>query len=70
MVAQRRLNISTKFLAAGYFNRLLLYCVWRIPFQHHTMRALAAHIFMSTCFQHPHMGRILAAFVMLRLFNM
>ena len=47
MVAQRRLNISTKVLAAGHFNGSLLYCVWRIPFQHHTMRAQAAHIFMS-----------------------
>ena len=69
MVAQRRLNVSTKVLAAGHFNRSLLYCVWRIPFQHHTMRAQAAHIFMSTRFQYPHMGRILAALVMIRLVN-
>ena len=69
LVAQRRLNISTKVPAARHFNRSLLYCVWRIPFQHHTMRAQAAHIFISTRIQHPHMGRILAALVMLRLFN-
>ena len=69
MVAQRRLNISRKVLAAGHFNRSLVYCVWRIPFQHHTMRAQAAHIFMSTRFHYPHMGRILAALVMLRPFN-
>ena len=68
-VVQRRLNVSAKVLAAGHFNRSLLYCVWRIPFQHHTMRAQAAHIFMSTRFQYPHMGRILAALVMLRLCN-
>ena len=69
LVAQRRLNVSTKVLAAGHFNRSLLYYVWRIPFQHHTMRAQAAHISMSTRFQYPHMGRILAAPVMLRLVN-
>ena len=69
LVVQRRLNISTKVLAAGHFNRSLRYCVWRIPFQHHTMRAQAAHIFTSTRFQYPHMGRILIALVMLRLCN-
>ena len=70
MVVQRRLNVSTKVLAAGHFNRSLLYCVWRIPFQHHTMRAQAAHIIMSTrCQYPPHMGRILAALVMLQLCN-
>ena len=69
MVAQRRLNISTKVLAAGHFNKSLLYCEWRIPFQHHTMCAQAAHIFMSTRFQYPHMGHILTALVMLRLLN-
>ena len=41
LVAQGRLNISTIVLAAGHFNSSLLYCVWRIPFQHHTMRAQA-----------------------------
>ena len=50
-MALRRLNISTKVPAAGHFNRSLLYCVWRIPFQHHTMRAQAAHIFLSTRIQ-------------------
>ena len=69
LVAQRRLNISTRAPAARQLNRLLLYCVWRVPFQHHTMRAQAAHIFMPTRFQRPHTGRILAALVMLRLFN-
>ena len=67
--AQRRLNVSTKILAAGHFNRSLLYYVWRLSFQHHTMRAQATRIVMSTRFQYPHMGRILAALVMLRLFN-
>ena len=69
MVAQRRLNVSTKAPAARHLNRSLLYCVWQIPFQHHTMRAQAAHIFMPTRIKHPHMGHILAALVMLRLFN-
>ena len=32
MVAQRRLNVSTKALAAGHFNTSLMYCVWRLPF--------------------------------------
>ena len=65
VLTQRRPNVATKVLAAGHLNRSLLYCVWRIPFQHHTMRALAAHISMSTRSQYPHMGRILAAPVML-----
>ena len=69
LVAQRRLNISTKTPAAGHLNSSLLYCVWRVPFQHHTMRAQAAHIFMSTRTLHPLMGRILATLAMLRLSN-
>ena len=55
LVAQRRLNISTSAQAVGQLNRSLLYCVWRIPFQLHTMHAHAAHIFMPTCFRFPHM---------------
>ena len=47
LVAQRRLNISTKAPAAGHLNSSLAYCVWRVPIQHHTMRAQAAHTFMS-----------------------
>ena len=43
--------------------------VWRIPFQLPTMHAHAAHTFMPTCFRHPHLGRTLAAPVLLRLFN-
>ena len=65
VVTQRRPNVATKVLAAGHLNRSLLYCVWLIPFQHHTMCALAAHMSMSTRSQYPHMGRILAAPVML-----
>ena len=70
LVALRRLNISTKAPAAGHLYRSLPYCVWRLPFQHHTMRAHATHIFMPTRIQRPHMGRILAALAMLRLSNM
>ena len=44
VVTQRRPNVATIVLAAGHLNWSLLYCVWRIPFQYHTMRALAAHI--------------------------
>ena len=69
LVAQRRLNISTKAPAAGHLNSSLLYCVRRPPFQHHTMCAHAAHIFMSTRIQRPLMGRILSAIAMLRLSN-
>ena len=31
LVAQRRLNISTKAPAAGHLNSSLPYCVWRVP---------------------------------------
>ena len=61
VVTQRRPIVATKVLAAGHLNRL--YCVWRISFQHHTMRALAAHMSMSSRSHYPH--RILAAPVML-----
>ena len=64
VVAQRRLNVATKVVAARHLNTSLLYCVWRIPFHHHTMRALAAHVSMSTRSQYPHMGRVPAAPVM------
>ena len=64
-MALRRLNISTTAPTARHLNSSLLYCVWRIPFQHHTMRAQAAHTFMPTRFQRPRMGCILAALVML-----
>ena len=69
VLAQRRLNVATKVLAAGHLNRSLLYCVWRIPVQHHTMRALATLISMSTRSQYPHMDRILAAPVLLGFSN-
>ena len=69
LVAQRRLNISTKAPAAGHLNSSLPYCVWRVPFQYHAMRAQAAHTLMSTRIQRPLMGRILAVLAMLWLSN-
>ena len=69
LVAQRHLNISASAPAVRHLNGSLLYSVWRLPFQLHTMHVHAAHIFMPTCFRLPHMGRTLAAPVMHRPFN-
>ena len=44
LVAQRRLNISTKASVARHLNSSSLYCVWRVPFQHHTMGAPHFHV--------------------------
>ena len=68
-MAQRRLGISVCAPSVGQLNKSLLFGVWRIPFQLPTMHAHAAHTFMPTCFRHPHLGRTLAAPVLLRLFN-
>ena len=64
VVTQRRPNVASKVLAAGHLNWSLLLSVWRIPFQPHTLRALAAYISMSSRSLYPHMGRILATLVM------
>ena len=68
-MAQRRLGISVCALSVTQFNKSLLFGVWRIPLPLPTMHAHAAHTFMPTCFRHPHLGRTLAAPVLLRLFN-
>ena len=68
-LAQRRLSISACAPSVRQLNNSLLFCVWRIPFRLPTMHVHAAHTFMPTCFRHPHMGRTLAAPVLLRLFN-
>ena len=68
-MAQRRLGISVCAPSVRQLNKSLLFGVWRIPFQLPTMHAHAAHTFMPTCFRHPHLGRTLAAPVLLRLFN-
>ena len=67
VVTQRRPSVASKVFAAGHLNWSLLFCVWRIPFQPHTLRALAAYISMSTRSLYPHMGRILATLVMFGL---
>ena len=68
-MAQRRLGTSVCAPSVRQLNKSLLFGVWRIPFQLPTMHAHAAHTCMPTCFRHPHLGRTLAAPVLLRLFN-
>ena len=67
MVTQRRPNVASKVLAARHLNWSLMFCVWRIPDQPHTWRALAAFISMSIRSFYTHMGRILATLVMFGL---
>ena len=70
LVAQRRLNISTKVPAAGHLNRSLLFGAY--PFSTTPCVHIHAHavcFVLPADFQLPHVGRTLAAPVMLRLFN-
>ena len=68
-LAQRRLRISACAPSVRQLNKSLLLCVWRIPLLLPTLHAHAAHTFMPTCFRLPHMGRTLAAPVVLWLCN-
>ena len=68
-LAQRRLSISACAPSVRQLNKSLLLCVWRIPRLLPTLHAHAAHTFMPTCFRLPHMGRTLAAPVVLWLCN-
>ena len=68
-LAQRRLRISACAPSVRQLNKSLLLCVWRIPRLLPTLHAHAAHTFMPTCFRLPHMGRTLAAPVVLWLCN-
>ena len=68
-LAQRRLSFSACAPSVRQLNKSLLLCVWRIPRLLPTLHAHAAHTFMPTCFRLPHMGRTLAAPVVLWLCN-
>ena len=68
-LAQRRLRISACAPSVRQLNKSLLLCVWRIPRLLPTLHGHAAHTFMPTCFRLPHMGRTLAAPVVLWLCN-
>ena len=67
VVTQRRPNVASKVLAAGHLNWSLLFFVWHIPFQLHTLRARAAYNSMSTRSLYPNMRRIPATLVMFGL---
>ena len=49
--------------------QIMLYRVWRLPFSLHSIHAHAVHLSLPTGFQLPHVGRTLAAPVMLRRVN-
>ena len=68
-LAKRRLSISACAPSVRQLNKSLLLCVWRIPRLLPTLHAHAAHTLMPTCFRLPHMGRTLAAPVVLWLCN-
>ena len=68
-LAQWNLRISACAPSVRQLNKSLLLCVWRIPRLLPTLHAHAAHTFMPTCFRLPHMGRTLAAPVVLWLCN-
>ena len=67
MLVQRRLYTAAYAPAVRCLNSSLLYRVWRLPLSLDTIHAHAVHCFLTTGFQLPHVGRALAAPVMLRL---
>ena len=69
VLVQRRLYTSAYAPAVRCLNSSLLYRVWRLPFSLDTIHAHAVRFFLPTGSQLPHVGRTLAAPVMLRLFN-